>query len=211
MKHQALLMTETCLLGLFSGSCALWAQDSQADLDDEYRAGLLATYQAADGTKSQRVDSRLAFSWQQSGPDLRISTGPFSSTWQGYLMSQVQGPYRLAAYVKGQLQLKLNGELLLDGENGEAGWLVSKPVELPFDWHPINITYRSRDARGQLVLYWTGPGFQWEPIAPKHWYHDPQKTPKNRFDRGHQLVRALRCTQCPVSYTHLKLPTIYSV
>lgn len=196
MKHQALLMTVTCLLGLFSGSCALWAQDNQADLDDEYRAGLLATYQAADGTKSQRVDSRLAFSWQQSGPDLRISTGPFSSTWQGYLMSQVQGPYRLAAYVKGQLQLKLNGELLLDGENGEAGWLVSKPVELPFDWHPINVTYRSRGARGQLVLYWTGPGFQWEPIAPKHWYHDPQKTPKNRFDRGHQLVRALRCTQC---------------
>ena len=81
MKHQALLMTVTGLLGLFSGSCALWAQDNQADLDDEYRAGLLATYQAADGTKSQRVDSRLAFSWQQSGPDLRISTGPFSSTW----------------------------------------------------------------------------------------------------------------------------------
>jgi cbb3-type cytochrome oxidase cytochrome c subunit len=167
-----------------------------ADLDDQYRAGLVADYQAADGSRCRRVDSRLAFSWQQAGPDPRLTPGPFSVTWQGYLMSQVNGPYRLAAYVNGQLQLKLNGQLLLDGQTSEAGWLVSKPIELPFDWHPLSVTYRSKSATGKLVLYWTGPGFQWEPVDPRQWYHDPARTIKNRFERGHQLVRALRCTQC---------------
>ena len=185
------------LAGLFLLALEGWAQTKlPADLDDEYRGGLLGHYQAGSGSQCRRVDSRLAFSWQQSAPDPRLAPGPFSVTWQGYLMSQVQGPYRLAAYVKGQLQLKLNDQLLLDGQTNEAGWLVSKPLELPFDWHPINITYRSKSARGQLVLYWTGPGFQWEPVDPKHWYHDPAQTVKNQFERGHQLVRALKCTQC---------------
>ncbi len=185
------------LAGLFLLAAEGSAQTKlPADLDDEYRGGLLGYYQAAGGNECHRVDTRLAFSWQQSAPDPRLGAGPFSVTWQGYLMSQVQGPYRLAAYVKGQLQLKLNDQVLLDGQTSKAGWLVSKPVELPFDWHPINVTYRSKSATGQLVLYWTGPGFQWEPIDPKQWYHDPQQTPQNRFDRGHQLVRALRCTKC---------------
>ncbi|MEO2022841.1 MAG: PA14 domain-containing protein, partial [Pirellulaceae bacterium] len=124
-----------------------------AELDEQYRAGLLADFRAQRGNATgrvQRVDSRLAFSWQDSPPDPRITPGPFSVTWSGYLMSQVQGPYRLAAYVKGQLQLKLNDQLLLDGNTSEAGWLVSKPIELPFDWHPVSITYRSRNGAGKL-------------------------------------------------------------
>jgi mono/diheme cytochrome c family protein len=170
-----------------------------AELDDEYQAGLLADFHAKRGNATelvQRVDSRLAFSWPDATPDPRITPGPFSVTWSGYLMSQVQGPYRLAAYVKGQLQLKLNDQLLLDGKTSESGWLVSKPIELPFDWHPVHITYRSGNGTGKLVLYWTGPGFEWEPIDPRQWYHDANRTGTDTFDRGYQLVRAMRCNQC---------------
>ena len=190
IKHDSLLMVVVFLL---SGFSTVWAQDNQADLDDEYRSGLLATYRATAGTTFQRVDSRLAFSWQQSDPDPRIS-GDFSATWDGYLMSQAQGLYRLAAHVQGSLTVELAGKTLLQGDG--KGWMVSPPIELPFDWHPVKIKYSAGKGTGKLVLYWTGPGFQWEPIDPKQWYHDPKRTPKNRFDRGHQLVRALRCNQC---------------
>ena len=117
-NHDSLLMMIVCLL---SGSSIVWAQDNQADLDDEYRSGLLATYQATDGTTFQRVDYRLAFSWQQSDPDPRIS-GDFSATWNGYLMSQAQGPYRLAAHVQGSLTVELGGKRLLHGDG--KGWMV---------------------------------------------------------------------------------------
>ena len=197
MSQIPLRLPVILLAGLFLLATEGVAQTKlPADLDDEYRGGLLATYQAADGTSCQRVDSRLAFSWQDATPDPRINPGPFSVTWSGYLMSQVQGPYRLAAYVKGQFQLKLNDQLLLDGKTSEAGWLVSKPIELPFDWHPVHITYRSGNGTGKLVLYWTGPGFEWEPIDPRQWYHDADQTVTDTFDRGYQLVRAMRCNQC---------------
>ena len=197
MNHIPRLLLISLLIGGLLLTQSGWAQTKLPDdLDDDYRAGLLAHYQAADGTSCRRVDSRMAFSWHRAGPDPRLTPGPFSVTWQGYLMSQIKGPYRLAAYVDGHLQLKLKDQVLLDGQTKQAGWLISQPVQLPFDWHPLRVTYRSKSARGKLVLYWTGPGFDWEPVDPRHWYHDANQTIKNQFQRGYQLVRAMRCTQC---------------
>ena len=63
-----------------------------AQLDDEeFRPGLVGSYQAAGGPVVQRADARIAFAWGSTPPDRRLANGEFSVRWDGYLMSQAPG------------------------------------------------------------------------------------------------------------------------
>ena len=169
---------------------------AQDDDDEERRAGLIATFAGADGKQFRRIDRTIAFDWQDSRPDARLSDGPFTATWNGYLKSQASGPYRLLAYVNGRVQIKLKNQVVLTGETEERTWIESDPQELEFDWHPIQIQFEKADKDASIALFWAGPKFTLEPIGSRQFYHDPNNSSDGLFERGELLASALRCASC---------------
>ena len=163
--------------------------------DDEFRSGLIGSYRAA-RLQFERVDDRIAFSAGAALPDHRLGKGSFQATWRGYLMSQAPGDYRLYAHVAGQVVVKLDGQVILESKSIEPKWCESEPLELQFDFHPLEISYKTSGPQTRLALFWSGPQFQLEPIGTKQFYHDPDQTPDDRFEQGHALTTALRCGAC---------------
>lgn len=166
--------------------------------DDEFSPGLIARYAHDENVEEAavRTDPVIAFHWGSRPPDRRLSQGDFSAHWQGYLMSQARGTYRLRAFAAGRVTIELNGEVLLDETSAEPCWLDAQPIDLSFDWHPLEVTFERTSDDPRIALYWEGPGFQLEPITSRWFFHDPDETPPDDFARGATLVRALRCAAC---------------
>ena len=164
--------------------------------DDEYRPGLIGRYDDHRGVTIDRVDPRVAFDWGSSRPDRRLADGPFDARWQGYLMSQTTGDYRLGLVVSGHAEVTLNGQVVLDADGDGVTLHQSDPLELAYDFHPLEIQYRRTGDQAKLVLYWSGPQFPVEPVGIRQLHHDPAETPGDAFARGHQLARSLRCSAC---------------
>jgi mono/diheme cytochrome c family protein len=166
------------------------------DDDGDFRGGLIATYLDQHGTSVTRIDSTVAQAWDGKVPDRRLAVGPIQAEWTGYLMSQAPGSYRLKAFFQGRLSIELAGRTVLEAANETPGWQETDALTLPFDFHPLKIRYSSKGPRGQVALFWSGPQFQLEPIAGRQFHHDRNSTPSHEFERGAQLVHALRCTAC---------------
>ncbi len=171
------------------------AQGQDVD-DEEFQHGLIGHYSDSAGHRFERIDHTIGFIWKDQPPDVRLEPGPFNATWKGFLMSQAPGMYHLHAYVSGELEIRLNGKVLLHGATNSPSWITATPVDLPFDWHALEVQYQKRNDKATLSLYWSGPRFRLEPIGPDHLYHQPGATPSNLFPRGELLVRALRCSAC---------------
>jgi cbb3-type cytochrome oxidase cytochrome c subunit len=171
------------------------AQEVDED-ENPYRPGLVARYSGADGARHSRLEPELAHAWNSNPPDRRLPPGPFTARYQGRLWVQSPGEHRLRVYAAGAVRLSLAGKLLIDAHAPEPAWLDAAPVDLPFGFHPLEIEYRRNDENARLSLYWQGPQFGLEPVAARWLLHDAGQTPPDDFERGEQLVRALRCAAC---------------
>jgi mono/diheme cytochrome c family protein len=108
----------------------------------------------------------------------------------------------------------LNGQVCIDAESPEPAWFGSEAIQLPFDWHPLAITFTKTSRQARISLYWSGPQFQLEPISGRQFFHEPADSPHDDFARGSQLVRALRCGAChhiPGEPATLAAPDLTSV
>jgi mono/diheme cytochrome c family protein len=143
-----------------------------------------------------RTDEVVAFDWQDAACDPRLPACEFSATWRGRLSTKGTGSYRLQCFVQGEIALKLAGKTVVSGQANEPQWLVSQPLELDFDYHLLEITYRLTQARGQLALFWSGPDFRLEPVPERALWHEREQSPPAAFERGRQLAAALRCGAC---------------
>ena len=168
----------------------------EGDADGEHRSGLIATLRDAAGNQCVRVDERIAFNWGTAAPDPRIH-GEFRVQWNGYLLAQLPGKHRLHLRVSGKAQLRLRNQVVLDAADGEpTRWYSTSPIELPFGWHPLELEFEKTSSDASIQLFWTGPGFGLEPVSPRFLFHDSQQAVSDRFERGRQLVSALRCAAC---------------
>ncbi len=181
-----------CLLAALADGAA--AQDEAAE-DNPFRTGLIATYSAG-GKTLTRLNETVAFDWQDAAPDPRLPAGEFAAVWRGRLWAQAPGRYQLFCFGQGAVEIKLAGAAVLSGQADQPGWLNSQPLELPFDRHELEISYRKTGPLGQLALFWTGPEFRLEPIAERFLLHERGKSPTAEFERGRQLASALRCAAC---------------
>ena len=172
------------------------AQDTDEEDEPLFRPGLVARYTAADGTSCRRVDRRIAFAWDAAPPDRRLPSGKFSVRWEGRMLTQAPGQYRLHVYAAGKVRIKINGKLLLDAAANRPQWLAAEPAELPFGRHPIEIVYQKTDREGRIALFWSGPGFPLEPLAGRWLNHEPADAVDERFERGRLLASAARCGAC---------------
>ena len=166
------------------------------DSGREHRAGLIATLKDATGHQYRRVDERIAFDWGTGAPDPRID-GEFRVQWNGYLLAQSPGKHRLHLRVSGKAQLRLRNQVVLDAvDGGPERWYSTSPIELPFGWHALELKFEKTNGEASIQLFWTGPGFGLEPVSPRFLFHDSQQAVSEQFERGQQLVSALRCAAC---------------
>ena len=165
--------------------------------DDEFRSGLVGKYVGANQRRVSRVVPRVAFSWGDQSPDRRLPHGDFRATWEGTLLVQAEGEYRFGAVVSGgTIEIEVAGKRVVQGTGDTAKWFQSEPVSLDFDFHSLRVQYQKQDASAQVVLYWSGPDFQLEPLGARWLFHSPADSPDDGFQRGSQLARALRCGAC---------------
>lgn len=184
---------------------------AQVEEDDEFAGGLIGRYLDSEGREVERVDSRISFVWKEGSPDPRIQSPTFKAVWRGYLMTQVRGDYALSVYASGKVRITLGGKVILDEQSNKPTWMHARAVDLPFDWHPLEIQFEKSADTGRISLFWEGPGFQFEPIGERWFYHDRAKTPPQNFERSEMLVRALRCSAChevPGQRTPLPAPAL---
>jgi len=170
------------------------AQDD--DEDAEFLPGLVATYTSAAGTRHVRLDPQVAFNWREQPPLEPISADRFQVHWQGQLLLQSQGLFRFKAFATGRVEFKLAGKIVLSGEADEPRWLEGQPVELPFGFHPLEVSYQKQGKQAQIALFWSGPQFQLEPLPARLLSHLAEHKVDTRFERGQILARALRCAAC---------------
>ncbi|MBS0210465.1 MAG: hypothetical protein JSS27_16095 [Planctomycetes bacterium] len=170
--------------------------NEEDDEEPEYRAGLSARYRDSAGTEVRRVDADVQFNWSGATPDERLKVGPFDATWEGRLFC-LPGRYQLRVFAAGRVTVTLQGKELLAAESAEPAWLDAQPVDIPYGFHPLKVTYRAAGKNhAQVGLFWSGPQFQLEPITDRYFFHDPKQSPDVSFEQGRQLVRALRCDAC---------------
>jgi mono/diheme cytochrome c family protein len=150
------------------------------------------------GTTITRADEVVAFDWQNAACDPRLPAGDFSAEWRGRLWARGAGSYTLACYVQGEVTIKLAGNTVISGRAEQPRWMTSEPVGLEFDYHPLEISFRRTQAKGQLALFWSGPDFRLEPVPERSLVHEQEKSPSIDFERGRQLAAALRCAACHV-------------
>ena len=182
-----------CLFALSGNLVAtrrVWAQD------EEFQPGLIGEFQQVGAEPFRRVDRSVSFDWRGRPADRRLNANPFRARWSGYLMSQANGPYQLRAYVAGKLRVKLGSRVLLDVQPAEPAWISADPIELQYDFHPLEVLYEPPDNAGLVKLFWSGPQFQLEPLGEQSLFHDAETVADAGFDRGALLVRALHCAAC---------------
>lgn len=173
----------------------------QEEDEEPFSPGLIARYESS--KLHERIDRSISFHWDQhanegsanaansAGDRLRVQ-------WRGRLLTQGIGKYQLHAYVSGQLKIVLNGTAVLTANSSSKTpqWFSTAPMELAYDYHPLFVEYEKGKGAGHVVLYWSGPQFQLEPIDGRQLFHDRGTSPDSAFDRGATLVRALRCAAC---------------
>lgn len=170
----------------------------QPDDDDlpQFKPGLVGSYTGERDANCIRRDPAINFSWRGAAPDLRLAPGPFEARWHGRLFTIEPGSYRLHLYVCGEVQVRLKDQVVLSGKSMQPAWLEAKPLDLPYGYHHLEITYRRLNDNAQIGLFWEGPRFQVEPVPERHLFHDPPQSPDEQFERGKRLTRALRCQAC---------------
>lgn len=182
--------------------------------DDEFRSGIIGRYSDQSGNTFEWRDTSVSIRGNNFALDRRLDGSSLRATWSGYLMSQAVGDYRFHVFGTGNIQVKLDGQIILRAEHKTSQWSDSRSLQLQFDFHPLEVEYDQQDTGNGMRLFWSGPQFQLEPIGSQYLFHDPAQTPDASFERGESLVRALRCAAChqiPNDSRRLEAPSLAHV
>lgn len=170
--------------------------EDEEDAVPALAAGLVARYTAADGRTCLRRDQSVQFAGHDRPPDERLPPGEFSAEWRGSVLAMAPGQYRFYLHACGTAELKIAGRQVLKTQAQQPRWFESQPIELDYGHHPLQISYRTAGNAARLGLYWSGPRFELEPVPAQALWHQPADDPGDRFERGGELWRALRCANC---------------
>ncbi|HWB09937.1 MAG TPA: c-type cytochrome [Pirellulales bacterium] len=187
------ILLSASLLALGTRSFA--AEDDEEEEEPQLLPGLVARYSTADA-ECVRRDDALQFVWRDRSPDERLRPGDFSARWEGQLLVVSPGKHRFYVYAVGEVSLTIDGRRIVAGSSQMAQWFDSATVDLEFGHHKIAFSFRKTSDQSRLGLYWSGPQFDLEPMPGRLLFHEPSNDPDDRFERGAELWRALRCGNC---------------
>lgn len=183
----------------------------EAQEDADYPPGLLATYEAG-GRTIERVDADIAFDWESAAADPRLSDGPLTATWKGQLLVREPGRYKIHAYVEGEIEISIDGELIVSGGQDEAGWIVSNDLDMTFGEQPILVTYRRKSTHsGRVAIYWSAGHFPIEPIPAHLLFRDSPSPELRKIERGRLAWESHRCNRCHRRANDLPAPAAPSL
>ncbi len=128
--------------------------------------------------------------------DRRAKPEAISILWHGQLESFAPGEYRFAVDTNSQVTLSLKGEQILSTRPAASGWTKSQPIELSYGLHEVELRLYTEATEGRMAIYWKGPRFGWERLAPSNLLHEVEDTVANDWQRGLELSAAYRCSAC---------------
>lgn len=164
--------------------------------------GLKLTVESvADGVAhSQRVRLLALHVERRESPAPFLAPGMFRAKFAGTLPVPVRDKYRFQATGKGTFELRVNGEVALQGQLVPGNTVESAAVRLKKGDNEVVATIES-SALGEatLRLHWSLEGaFGWEPVAPGLWRcaDDADLQRGALLAEGQTLFAARRCAHC---------------
>ena len=161
-------------------------------------AGLAMTTRS--GQQRDARVSRLAALAVEPGDSVspRLSPGSFTASFQGLLDVELTDSYTLTADGNGQLEVKVNGEVVLESRPGVKPHSVA--VALNAGLNQLEAVYQSPSTGpAQFRLHWQSPRFARELIPSRILWHSPRHVELSKWSRvrrGRELFAAHRCANC---------------
>ena len=206
-------LSRACLLcGIpwtFAGGTALDLEEPPQHRDGAAggaRPGLIAVYRSLREGEAPlpRVDAKPALFLGDGSLHPSLPPGPFEVAWSGSLRIEEAGPFRFAAFVRGDVLVEVDGITALEGRGeSDHALLASKaPLDREPGLYPLKIRYRSpRDLPARLQIWWEGAEFSREPLPPWRLSHldsdlKEAATEAELISRGRELARRWGCAGC---------------
>ncbi len=104
-----------------------------------------------------RLDRQIDFDEDTFHLPESMDDGTFSVRWTGQLDVPRDGRYTLSAQADDELQLWLNGQLLLDTRDDAPVRILAATVDLQRGRMDLRVDYVNTGGRGAAQLRWTGP------------------------------------------------------
>ncbi|MFM9962840.1 MAG: c-type cytochrome, partial [Planctomycetaceae bacterium] len=152
-------------------SCFGVAPAAEVEDDEEFRPGLVAEYRVGERAVT-RIDSDVAFAWDEAAPDARLSAERFEATWRGLVLIRLEAKHRLHAFVQGEVTVELDGRRVLHGSAKQPQWISGDEFVPGFAERPLVVTFRKTEPAAQLKLFWSSDSFGLEPLPPELLFHD---------------------------------------
>ena len=131
-----------------------------------------------------------------------VEVTEYSIEWNGFLSVPLRDDYRFRVLSSGAFELQVDGEVVLShvGDGGE--WSEpSEEVRLRKGGNVFKAVFKNNPQLDAVVrVEWSSPDFLFEPIAAKHWTHQPSEALKRQEDlrQGRALFVEHRCAVCHV-------------
>lgn len=102
-----------------------------------------------------RIDGHIDFQWTLYGPDPRVAADHFAVTWEGLIVPDSSGHWRIGVEGNDGYRLYLDGTLLLDRweEQGFGTQLAMQHFRQGVA-HALRIEYRERSGNARFKLVW---------------------------------------------------------
>ena len=182
------------VLACLSFASAPFAAPADED-DEEFRPGLVAEYLAGERAVT-RIDSDVAFAWDEAAPDARLSAERFAATWRGFLLVRQEAQHRLHAFVQGEVTVELDGRRVLHGSAKQPQWISGDEFSPGFGERPLVVTFRKTEPAAQLKLFWSSDAFSLEPLPPELLFHDKPHDDLALIELGRKQFDVFRCGRC---------------
>ena len=156
----------------------------------------------AKGEQKDTVRMRLFSLCVERGetPSPFLDAGLFRSTHRARVTLPVRDRHTFRIEGRGSVKLSVNGEQVLDGALRPGKALeTTQPVRLKKGDNELQLVFESSAVGdGEFRLFWSGPDFGFEPIAPERltWPDDEQLHVDELRRRGHALFAARHCARC---------------
>jgi mono/diheme cytochrome c family protein len=163
--------------------------------------GLWLTFSTFDGVITDTRPARLVALCVPAGtaPSALVPAGAFRATFTGAVDLKLRDEFTFTAQGRGEVELSVNGDVVLKAAGDDLSTQVSKPVRLKKGANAIVVRY-TLPAGGDAVLrlYWTPKRSFLQPIPPTIFSRsvDEATAAALRLREGRELVGTLRCIRC---------------
>ena len=134
-----------------------------------------------------------------------LPAGRFKATWQGKIVLELGGEYTFAVQGRGNVQVRINGAVVLEGAGPELKGNGSKAITLIKGANELLVTYESpAEGDAALRLFWECSEFRREPLAWSVVRHDPKDKDLIQgklLREGRELLATQRCVRCHAADT----------